>query len=108
MPYATGLVVFGGEPAIVPDTLIHAIHNRLAQIDHAGGEQLDGLKPGDAVTIDNGPFAGYEAIFDMRMPGSERVRVLLKMLNDRSLPVELRAGQIHKKKKPNPPYQPKA
>jgi transcription antitermination factor NusG len=57
------------------------------------------LKKGDKIRISDGPFAGYEAIFDVRIPGSERVRVLIQMLSDRHLPVELRAGQIRKKKK---------
>lgn len=99
MPYARGLVAFGGEPAMVPDALIQAIRRRVDEIAQAGGETLDGLHTGDAVSIEGGPFAGYEAIFDLRLPGTERVRVLLKMLNQRSLPVELGAGQIHKIKK---------
>jgi transcription antitermination factor NusG len=48
--------------------------------------------------IQDGPFAGYEAIFDVRLPGKERVRVLLQMLTRRSVPLELSAGQIQKKK----------
>ena len=32
---------------------------------------------------------GYRAIFDARLPGTERVRVLLKMLNDRYVPLEV-------------------
>lgn len=102
MPYSSGLIVFGGEPAPVPDALIAAIRRRVAEIGAAGGETLDGMKSGDAVYIHDGPFAGYEAIFDLRLPGSERVRVLLKMLNERAVPVELRAGQIERKAKPKP------
>jgi transcriptional antiterminator RfaH len=69
------------------------------EIAAAGGEFYDGLKPGDLVRISSGPFAGYEAIFDARLPGSERVRVLIQMLSDRSVPVELKAGQVERKKK---------
>lgn len=99
MPNSSGLVSFGGEPAVVPEALIQAIQHRLAEIKTAGGELFDGLKPGDPVLIHDGPFAGYEAIFDMRLAGSERVRVLLKMLSDRTVPLELRAGQIQRIKK---------
>jgi len=50
------------------------------------------------VVISDGPFAGYEAIFDTRLPGSERVRVLLQLLNSqRRVPVELNAGQIQRR-----------
>jgi len=100
MPHARGIVSFGGEPARVPDALIHAIQRRVKEIAAAGGEVFDGLHQGDTVVIEAGPFAGYEAIFDVRQPGTERVRVLLKMLNDRRLPVELDAGQIRQKNKP--------
>lgn len=100
MPHARGLVSFGGEPAVVPDALIQAIQRRVKEITAAGGEVFDGLQPGDVVIIDGGPFSGYEALFDLRLEGTERVRVLLKMLNDRKVPVELHAGQIRKVKKP--------
>ncbi len=99
MPHAVGLVSFGGEPASVLDNLIHAIRKRVDQINEAGGEVFDGLKQGEPVRISNGPFVGYEAIFDARLPGSERVRVLIQMLSDRQLPVELNAGQIERKGK---------
>jgi transcriptional antiterminator RfaH len=102
MPYATGLVSFGGEPAPVPDGIIAGIRTRVGEIAEAGGELFDQLKPGDAVTIHAGPFSGYEAIFDVRLAGSERVRVLLKMLSDRRVPLELDAGQIEKKSSSQP------
>lgn len=99
MPFAIGLVSFDGDPAIVPDNLIFEVRKRVDEIAAAGGEFYDGLKPGEPVRISSGPFAGYEAIFDMRLPGSERVRVLIQMLTDRNVPVELKAGQVERKKK---------
>ncbi len=99
MPYASGLVAFGGEPASVPESLIAAIRERVREISAAGGELFDGLKSGDSVVIQGGPFEGYAAIFDTRIAGSERVRVLLKMLNDRAVRIELPAGQISKQEK---------
>ncbi len=102
MPFASGVVNFGGEPSEVPEHLINAIRQRIGEIADAGGELFDGLKQGDAVMIHSGPFAGYEAIFDLRLSGSERVRVLLKMLNNRNLPIELDSQQIEKKRpRPN-------
>lgn len=97
MPHAIGLVMYGDEIAHVPDNLIHEIKKRVEDIAAAGGEQLVRLKPGDRVRIEHGPFAGYEAIFDTRLPGTERVRVLLEFINKRQLPVELDAGEIEKK-----------
>jgi transcriptional antiterminator RfaH len=99
MPHSLGLVAFGDEPSIVPENLIYAIQRRVEEIASAGGELFDGLRSGDSVVISDGPFAGYEAIFDTRLPGSQRVRVLLQLLtNQRVIPVELQAGQIKRKK----------
>lgn len=97
MPHTLGLVHFGGEPASVPENLIHELKKRIKEIAEAGGEFFDGIKPGDKVKIHEGPFSGYEAIFDNRLPGDERVRVLIQLLNDqREIPVELDTSKIRK------------
>lgn len=97
MPYSLGLVTFGEEPARVPDHLVHEIRARVDAINAAGGELFDDLHQGDIVRISDGPFKGYEAIFDARISGNERVRVLLELLNNqRQVPVELDARQIRK------------
>jgi transcription antitermination factor NusG len=99
MPHTNGIVSFGGEPAIVPDNLVFAIRKRVEEINSAGGEVFDSLREGDRVRISTGPFEGYEAIFDARLPGSERVRVLLELLgNKRQVPLEIDASQITRKK----------
>jgi transcription antitermination factor NusG len=94
MPNAIGLVCFGGAPARVPDEIVAGIRRRLEQVRAAGGELLHGIRPGDRVSVQDGPFAGYQAIFDTRLGGQDRVRVLLQLLNERCIPLELRAGQI--------------
>ena len=68
------------------------------EINAAGGELFYGLKSGDMVTIQDGPFRGYDAIFDARLSGEERVRVFLKLLNKQHFPLELSARQIQRKK----------
>ena len=99
MPHTLGLVSFGGEPANVPENLIFELRKRMEEIAAAGGELYDGLKPGDKIYISEGPFSGYAAIFDARLPGTERVRVLLELLNNRRrVPIELPSGQIERKK----------
>ena len=100
MPYSNGLVFCGSEPSPVPDVLINAIRRHLDDVNAAGGELFDGLKPGDIVEIQAGPFSGYEAIFDSRLPGNQRVRVLLELLSKGSLPLELPSGQIQRKNRP--------
>jgi len=100
MPHSIGLVSFGGEPSVVPEHLVAAIRQKLDGINAAGGELFSGLKPGDSVWISDGPFKGYEAIFDERVAGSERVRVLLEFLGSkRQVSLTLRAGQIEQRKK---------
>jgi transcriptional antiterminator RfaH len=94
IPGAASLVSFGGEAAEVPDGLLHAIQHRVDEINAAGGELFEVLKMGEPVMIHSGLFAGYEAIFDARLPGTERVRVLLKLLKNRQMPVDLPAGQV--------------
>jgi transcription elongation factor/antiterminator RfaH len=94
MPGAIGLVCFGGVPAPVPNILIEAIRFNVERINRAGGEVYCRFKPGVRVRVEDGPFAGYEAIFDTRLSGKERVRVLLQLLNERVIPVELRITQI--------------
>ena len=97
MPHTVGLISFGGEPASVPDNLIYAIRQRVEEIATAGGEIFDGLKKGDRIRINVGPFEGYEAIFDTRLPGTERVRVLLQFLVERrEVPIEMDAAFIVK------------
>ncbi len=99
MPHTLGLVAFDGEPAAMPDAVIQTLQQRVDEINRLGGELFDGLKPGEAVQISDGPFRGYEAIFDARLPGSERVRVLLEFLGSRrQVSLVLNASQIQRLK----------
>lgn len=94
LPGANGLVNFGGEVATVPEGIVNAIRKHVDEINAAGGEILKKLHHGDPVRILDGPFAGYEAIFDTRVSGDEHVKVLLKMVKSRIVPVELAAGYV--------------
>jgi transcription elongation factor/antiterminator RfaH len=95
VPGAIGLVQFEGYAVPVPPHIIHELKRRVADIEVAGGIQLEGLKQGDPVRITHGPLAGYEAIFDLRLSGSARVQVLLEMLG-RLVKVKVNAGAIEK------------
>lgn len=98
MPYSLGLVSFGGEPAYVPDDLIHALRKRVDFINEAGGELSDDLQRGEKVLIHSGIFEGYEAIFDARISGSERVMVLLELLSGKSVRLELNRSEVEQVK----------
>ena len=93
MPEAVGLVSFGGEPATVPDQLLQDMRHALGDMIDAGREQ-DELVQGDQIIIQTGPFAGYQAIFDRRLAGNKRARVLLEMLRGRSISVDLNTLHI--------------
>ena len=80
---------------MVPDLLIAQLKRKIVSIQAAGGLVFADLNPGDIVKITSGPFAGYEAIFDLALKGSDRVRVLLELLR-RQVPLELDAGSIRK------------
>jgi transcriptional antiterminator RfaH len=95
IPGAIELVKFGGEPAIVPDDVINALRRRSATIEAASGVNVDELQPGDSVRITAGPMAGYEAIFDLRLNGTQRVQVLLEMLSHH-VRVEMSADSIER------------
>jgi len=99
MPHTRGLVSFDSQPATVPDALVHALKRKMEELQVERQDLLPGVQRGDRVQIDAGPFEGYLAVFDARLPGSERVRVLLKMLNDRQLSVEMVADQVRMLKK---------
>ena len=98
-PFGQGLVSFGGEAVDLPDALVAAIRRRVDDINGAGGEQWAGLTRGDTVIIRGGPFDSYQAIFDARVAGCERVRVFLKLLERRQLMLDLPVGQIEQTKR---------
>jgi transcription elongation factor/antiterminator RfaH len=91
MPGTIGIVCYGGEPAYVADKVIQAIQEH---IDATRRGYDDLFKPGDAVLIKDGLFADYKAIFDCRLSGHDRVRVLLELLQGQRMRLELSTGQL--------------
>jgi transcription elongation factor/antiterminator RfaH len=95
IPGTVGMVKYGDTPATVPEQMIHQLQVRVAEIAAAGGVQHCPLRSGERVHIVRGPLAGCEAIFDLALSGTERVRVLLQMLG-RQVRVDIRADAIEK------------
>ena len=98
IPGAANVVTFGGEASKVPDAILSAIRGKVDELNAHGGKIVVSLPAGAAVKIEKGPFEGYEGIVDSRIPGKERVRVLLKMLQNRFVPVELPVADVIEKK----------
>lgn len=99
MPGASSLVSFDGEPASVPDLLISSIKKQVDQHNEIVHDQKKNFTKGDIVRIHDGPFAGYEGIFDTHISGQDRVRVLLSLLKNRQIPVEIDGRQIRRMKR---------
>ena len=79
-PGVIGLVQFDAQPAIVAEKVIQHLKQHVGNLEVANPDLLKGVKRGDPLKIKHGPLAGYEAIFDIRLSGSERVQVLLHLL----------------------------
>jgi len=88
MPYSLGLVNFGGNPSSIPDELIHIIQKQTSDIQTIESAPYS-IQHGDLVTVERGPFAGYKALFDMNLSGTERARVLLLLLQNKQLAIDL-------------------
>jgi transcriptional antiterminator RfaH len=72
------VVRFGQELARVPEDLLRAIRARMRE----GYVVLDPppLRPGQRVEVTEGPFRGYQGIFQRELTGGRRVAILLDTL----------------------------
>jgi transcriptional antiterminator RfaH len=80
--YAPGvrdIVRFGEQAAIVPDCVINELISRCTE----GPVDLSKprFSPGTPVTVVRGPFQEFQAVFDGYCSGTERVAVLLSVMN---------------------------
>jgi len=94
IPGSTGMVCYGGEPAYVGDALIQTIQKQVEEITDSADRYVDRFRSGDLVVIKDGPFATYKAMFDCRLSGSDRVRVLLELLQGQKMRLELSGRQL--------------
>ena len=85
------IVRAGHRPVHVPGPVVEHIRQRLGRMGVV--KPADRFEQGDLVRITDGPFDGLEAIFDRRLSGQGRVRVLLQLM-DRLVATELDAGAL--------------
>ena len=95
MPGAVGLVSFDGRAAEVPDGLIIALKQRLGE-DAILRKEEHTFKTGDHIHVLSGPFEGYEGIFDTRLSGFARVRILIDILRNQAIKIEMSVKSIKK------------
>lgn len=94
VPGLKELVMVGGVPARVDDRVIARLRERLTGMP-ALSVYGEVIRPGDRVRIGSGSFADVDALFDTRLSGSGRIRVLVYWLS-RWTPVQVDAGVVRK------------
>lgn len=100
MPHSKGIIAFGGEPSIVPEIFVNALKQKTGDSLNSVIEIKEEFNSGTPISIEFGLFEGYEGIFDVKLEGSDRARILLKMLSNQYVPVELEISHIQQKKIP--------
>ena len=98
VPGVRRLVSFDDEPATVQDEVIAEIRQNVMRINQQQSQPDHGLKRGDPVLIQDGPFKGYHAIFDTALEGSERVRVLIEFIRDNQIRLQVPTEMVKPQK----------
>jgi transcription elongation factor/antiterminator RfaH len=96
IPGAIHLIQFNDRAAAVPDHLIERLRQHVHRQSLKPVDPLDGLKSGDKIDVRRGSFAGYDAIFDTRLSGGERARILIHLLG-RTIKAEINVSAISKR-----------
>jgi len=95
MPFVIDLVNFGGSPAVVPDYVVETLRKNLENQTKTMNVPKK-FNPGERVKVLQGPFTGYEGIFDKSLAGETRVRILLSLLGNKKMMLELSTNDISK------------
>ncbi|MGC1342226.1 MAG: transcription termination/antitermination NusG family protein [Candidatus Binataceae bacterium] len=90
-----GIVSAGADPLAVPEAIVAEIRRR-GGIDDVVEISEPRLDSGQRVTVVEGPFRGFEAVFDRYLSGAERVAILLNALESGGLRVVLPASAVAK------------
>lgn len=94
MPGVNGLVSAGNDPLAVPVGVVDEIRRRgengVVKIEEAAFDS------GEKVRVVEGPFRGFEAIFERYLSGAERVAILLSAIEANGLRVVLSASAVAK------------
>jgi transcription elongation factor/antiterminator RfaH len=93
-PGVAALVTIAGQPVTVPPEVIEALRKRVAHHDQARPVE-EVFRHGERVLIDSGPMRGVEAVFDARLDGKARARVLVDFLR-RQVAVDLDVQQLQR------------
>ena len=94
MPGVRGIVSAGSDPLAVPTGIVTEIRRR--GVDDVVEIAEKPLGTGDRVVVVEGPFRGFEAIFERYLSGAERVAILLSAIEAGGLRVLLPASAVAK------------
>ena len=71
----------GGEPVSIPASVVEAIRRKVEEVQLLEQDFGSGrFRKGDRVRVTKGPFEGFEGMFDTRMGGKARARILVDFL----------------------------
>jgi transcriptional antiterminator NusG len=73
-------VGYGENPTPIPDHVIIEIRRRVDESQQKDPLGLGQFRRGDRVRITAGPFEGFEGMFDARLGGKTRSRILLEFV----------------------------
>ena len=90
----SGLVSAGADPIMVPEGIISEIRAR--GVDDVVEIREDPFDSGQPVRVVEGPFRGFEAIFERYLSGAERVAILLSTIEKAGPRVVLPATALAK------------
>jgi len=90
----TGLVSAGADPIVVPDAIVTEIRARV--INDVVEIREAPFDSGQPVRVVEGPFRGFEAIFERYLSSTERVAILLNTIENAGPRIVLPASAVAK------------
>jgi transcriptional antiterminator RfaH len=69
-----------GQPHPIPDHVIEELRSRVTDVQEKEARGGGLFKEGDLVRISAGPFEGFEGMFDTRLGGKTRARILVEFV----------------------------
>jgi transcriptional antiterminator RfaH len=92
MPGVQGLVSAGNEPIAVPSGVVEEIRHR--GVNGVVKIEEKAFNNGDHLRVVDGPFRGFQAIFERYLSSAERVAILLSAIDAEGLRVVLPATAV--------------
>ena len=90
----SGLVSAGSDPLVVPDLIVTEIRAR--GVDDVVELREVPFDSGQSVRVVEGPFRGFDAIFERYLSGAERVAILLNTIENVGPRIVLPASALAK------------